>query len=350
MFTSFSIINGESVSESPHIKVIIDGNKMEYKDVPIIIGGRTLLPFREILNNLGVSNEEEYIKWNSKEKSVTINSRGQNIYLKIGEKIAYVNGMSLTLDVAPVIYKDRTYIPARFISQSLGMKVGWDATSTTVLIRSQDGYKYVEEILNKSIKAMDTQKSYSIQQDGETSITLKGVKALSKVQISTKKNIEKKLYFSKIKSQFETSQKNSQSSVDIFSDGIMTYVKNDGKWDIKDTDSYDFTRFKELVADDVLCSGLTIEAENTNEVILKGNINLKGFVDEYYKIEGIDSYKISNVSCRVVLDSRTFLLKSITMNLEGKIKEDTLFKATITATYNEYNIEGTIVPDDLIFG
>lgn len=47
------------------------------------------------------------------------------ILLTIGKKTAYVNGQAVTLDVAPFIDKGRTFVPFRFIGESLGAQVGY---------------------------------------------------------------------------------------------------------------------------------------------------------------------------------------------------------------------------------
>jgi hypothetical protein len=45
------------------------------------------------------------------------------IKLQIGNKIAYVDGNELTLDVPPQIINRRTMVPVRFISEGLGAEV-----------------------------------------------------------------------------------------------------------------------------------------------------------------------------------------------------------------------------------
>jgi len=56
------------------------------------------------------------------------------IKLQIGNKIAYVDGNELTLDVPPQIINGRTMVPVRFISEGLGAEVGWDGATKTVTI------------------------------------------------------------------------------------------------------------------------------------------------------------------------------------------------------------------------
>lgn len=56
------------------------------------------------------------------------------IQLEIGSKIAYVNDKKVELDVEPIIKDGRTLVPVRFIAESLGCDVEWDALTETVTI------------------------------------------------------------------------------------------------------------------------------------------------------------------------------------------------------------------------
>lgn len=56
------------------------------------------------------------------------------IIMQIGNKYAYVNGMQKLLDYPPFIYKGRTMVPLRFISQTFNAKVYWDPIFKIVTI------------------------------------------------------------------------------------------------------------------------------------------------------------------------------------------------------------------------
>ena len=47
-----------------------------------------------------------------------------------------VNQKPITMDVAPEITNDRTFLPARWVAEALGAEVGWDsiAKQTTIKI------------------------------------------------------------------------------------------------------------------------------------------------------------------------------------------------------------------------
>ena len=75
-----------------------------------------------------------YAKWEEAEADEANNQ----IIFTVGERKAVVFGEAKTNDVAPVIRKDRTFLPARFVAESLGAKVEWDNASETVTITKDD--------------------------------------------------------------------------------------------------------------------------------------------------------------------------------------------------------------------
>ena len=57
-----------------------------------------------------------------------------NITLQIGNTTATVYGKQTVLDAAPVIINGRTFVPIRFVAESLNCTVDWDAGNKAVTI------------------------------------------------------------------------------------------------------------------------------------------------------------------------------------------------------------------------
>ncbi len=74
------------------------------------------------------------VAWDSASQRVTIQNDTTIIVLYIGNSTAYVNGVENTLDSPPFIRSDRTYTPVRFIAEKLGATVDWDGATSTVII------------------------------------------------------------------------------------------------------------------------------------------------------------------------------------------------------------------------
>lgn len=74
------------------------------------------------------------VDWFEDTKTVTIAKGETKIDLKINSKTAIVNGKEMTLDVPAVIQQGRTFIPVRFVSEQLGWNVRWNQEHYTVEI------------------------------------------------------------------------------------------------------------------------------------------------------------------------------------------------------------------------
>lgn len=109
------------------VTVNVEGQPMLLNPGPIERAGRVLVPLRGIFERLGASVVYQ---------AGTINAtKGQTtISLRIGSTQATVNGEIQNLDVAAFIVGSTTYVPLRFIAQSLGARVGYDASTRIVAI------------------------------------------------------------------------------------------------------------------------------------------------------------------------------------------------------------------------
>lgn len=128
-----------AASEAPKAKKIsltIDKTEAKVGDetktldaAPVIVDGRTLVPVRFISENMGGK-----VDWNPDTKTVTVELNGKKIQLVIDSKDVDVDGTKTALDVPAQIISDRTYVPVRFVSETIGAKVGWDDATKTVTI------------------------------------------------------------------------------------------------------------------------------------------------------------------------------------------------------------------------
>ena len=102
------------------ISVLLNGKELSFDAPPFIEEGRTLVPFRSLLEGIGAS-----VAWDSVNKKVTATKSGMKIVLSIGSTNAVVNNATKTLDVPAQITNGRTFVPIRFVSENLGIKVNW---------------------------------------------------------------------------------------------------------------------------------------------------------------------------------------------------------------------------------
>ena len=70
------------------------------------------------------------VDWNNATKEVTLNIDGKEIKKTIGVILEKYG-------VAPMIINDRTYVPIRFVAEELGAEVQWNEETKTVTIIKQ---------------------------------------------------------------------------------------------------------------------------------------------------------------------------------------------------------------------
>lgn len=96
---------------------------------PYINNGRMMVPLSAIAQKLGLK-----VAWDQAESRIDLLRDLDRIQLWIGRTGAKKNGQSLTLEVAPEITEDRTFVPLRFMAENLGARVIWDDVSRTVRV------------------------------------------------------------------------------------------------------------------------------------------------------------------------------------------------------------------------
>lgn len=116
-------------------------------DSGLNVKGRSLLPMRTLFESLGAT-----IDWNQKTKTVTAKKDQTTIVLTIGEKKAKVNGKIIQIDVPAQVIEGSTYVPVRFVTESLGAKVEWDSklNRATVYYENMRIDVYVKQVINVS--------------------------------------------------------------------------------------------------------------------------------------------------------------------------------------------------------
>jgi len=116
---------------SQRIRVLIDNQYMNFDEDPRIEDGRTIVPVRGIFETINAS-----VMWFEDTRTVLINSGDTEILLQIDNKNAYVNKTRVELEVPARIINGRTFVPIRFVAESIGAYVGWDGTTRTVIINT----------------------------------------------------------------------------------------------------------------------------------------------------------------------------------------------------------------------
>lgn len=116
-------------------------NKMDVS--PFIKNSRTLVPLRFVVEAL-----KGEVDWNPETKTATIKIRDKNIEIPIDSKKVMVNGVEKTIDQAAIISNSRTFVPIRFISETVGMEVIYLGESKEIYIVDSNGVSLENNVDN----------------------------------------------------------------------------------------------------------------------------------------------------------------------------------------------------------
>ena len=111
------------------IKIYVNGAQIMPDTNPVLINDRTMVPIRAIAEKLGYS-----VSWFGESQTVSMQKGSDLIQLSIGSNSLYHNSYNIIIDVAPLIYDDRTYLPVRAVAEAMGCKVDWNGPERAVYI------------------------------------------------------------------------------------------------------------------------------------------------------------------------------------------------------------------------
>lgn len=156
----FSVFNvfAEYSPQEKGITVTYNGENVDFGGAkPQNIGGFTMVPMRAVFELAGCE-----VSFDTKTKTVIASKENISVKLTIDDKTAMVteNGKSENkkLDIAPCIHSDRTLVPVRFISESLGFTVNWNPNYKEVVIIDFSAFEeklkesFIYDILNLDFK------------------------------------------------------------------------------------------------------------------------------------------------------------------------------------------------------
>ncbi len=110
-------VNGADMSIS------VDGRAVDFPDAKPFVddNDRTQVPIRAVAEMLNCS-----VDWNGDTKTATVTREGGDVItLRYGSDVMTVNGKDVKMDTSVIIKNDRTYIPVRFVAETLGLAVEW---------------------------------------------------------------------------------------------------------------------------------------------------------------------------------------------------------------------------------
>ena len=147
------------------VEVYVNGDILVADSPAILVGSRTMVPLRAISEKLGCD-----VSWDDKTQTAEIKNNKTAVYVTIDSDIMVKKDVkagkseNIRIDAPAMLYKSRTMIPLRAVSEALDAKVDWDSEKECALITvnkvsgaygvtTEDGY--VSDELDIAFDAID---------------------------------------------------------------------------------------------------------------------------------------------------------------------------------------------------
>lgn len=124
---------GKNLYVKDNVEVIINGETVVFDDPILNQSGSLLLPMRDFYEAIGAT-----VTWDKKSQTATSQKNGRTVALTINSNNAMVDYTPVHINVAPLMYKYRTYVPLRFASENLDGQVIWNQAAQTVSVNLTD--------------------------------------------------------------------------------------------------------------------------------------------------------------------------------------------------------------------
>jgi len=143
--------SAQAVNIENSVTVIVNSRTVNFPDAPAYIdkNGRTQIPMRYIAEALGAD-----VEWDGAARrasfSLEIEGNIRCVDFYISSEAFYVKNAPKNIperklmDTTAIVENDRTYVPARYVAESLGATVRWESSTRTVYITSSSPLKWQE--------------------------------------------------------------------------------------------------------------------------------------------------------------------------------------------------------------
>ena len=131
VFAKQQVSNGLTITNN--VSVEVNGEKVTFNEPILNKNGYLFLPMRNLFEMIGTS-----VYWNQNTKTASAKKNDKLVDVTLNSTSANVNGMKVTVNEPPFLYKDKTYVPIRFLSEHLGSNVKWNQQDQKVEITIKD--------------------------------------------------------------------------------------------------------------------------------------------------------------------------------------------------------------------
>jgi len=118
-------------AQAQSARVFLNGQPLQTSVAPVNQNGRLLVPLRDIFEGLGAD-----VQYSSATRAIDAHRGETDVHMALGSRRAQVNGQRVMLDVPANTVNGRTMVPLRFVSESMGADVRYNAARRRVAINT----------------------------------------------------------------------------------------------------------------------------------------------------------------------------------------------------------------------
>ncbi len=130
IFTQFptSVIK----ANDSEINLYLDGQALQLNEPARLMSGHTMVPLRALAEAMGAR-----VDWEASEKKITVTKADTTLIMNINKITAYINNQTVKLVSPPLLSNGVTLVPARWLVESLGAEVTWNAQTKTASVHTK---------------------------------------------------------------------------------------------------------------------------------------------------------------------------------------------------------------------
>ncbi len=302
------------------INVIMNGKKSTFKDIPDSFDNGLLLPlidFNKMLEEIG---DEQPLIWNEEEQSITITEDDTMIKMNIDSNTGYINKEAIVLDIAPLIDKDKVYIPVKFVVNRLGYELFFDELMNTYYIYTEQSFQEVKEILDKSYSVMNKIDRFKYEQSINMIIMSDENSVVQEINSNSMVDLDKNTYFENSSTTNTAGDVSSNTEMDLWIQDKRVFMRQKpfdmwqemvfGKEENTSIVEKAFNNFGFLKSNDLLCVRLSIDEEKSddNTWVLNGIVSLDDVSNQLENKQEIE-YEQLSFMVTLAIEKDTYFLK-----------------------------------------
>lgn len=123
------LFSAAAFAAEPTANITVNGQELVLEDLPVFDNDRILVPMRAIFEAL-----DTFVGWDPDTQTISAQNGTSFLLLQIANPTLFKNNEKISLDTAPKIIGERTYVPLRAVSEALDCKVLWDGETRTVTV------------------------------------------------------------------------------------------------------------------------------------------------------------------------------------------------------------------------